>query len=123
MQNDQLVKPSDIIFTILIIAAAVVAWFIVVSGNSGQTAVFRQNGEIIAQLPLNEDTEYEISGDYTNLFEIKDGHVRVIHTDCPNKQCEKSGSISASGASIVCAPNRVSVTIDETGGSIDAITG
>ena len=42
----------------------------------------------------------------------------MTHADCPDQICVKTGSISRSGQSIVCAPNRVVVTV--TGEDKDA---
>ncbi|MDL2236208.1 NusG domain II-containing protein [Christensenellaceae bacterium OttesenSCG-928-K19] len=121
--KDKLIKPSDIVFTAVIVAVCILIWFFALPKAQGGVAVFRLDGEIMAELPLQENAEYEMSAAYTNLFEIKDGCVRVAYTDCPNHQCEKTGAVSAAGASIVCAPNRASVTIEGEGGQVDAVTG
>lgn len=121
--KDRLVKPSDIIFTAVIAAVCILVWFFALPQGGGNTVVVRMDGELIASLPLGQDTEYEITGAYTNLLEIKDGSVRIIYTDCPNHQCEKTGAISAAGAAIVCAPNHVSLTIEGEEAGVDAITG
>ncbi len=123
MRDKRLVQASDVIFTVAIVVVAMVVWFALLSGDAGATVVIRQNGTVVAQLPLMKNAEFEVVGEYTNLFEIKDGSVRVSHTNCPNHQCEKMGSISREGASIVCAPNYVSATIIGEGEAVDAITG
>lgn len=66
-------------------------------------------GAEICRLPLAVDTTYEISDG--NTIEIADGGVRMIYADCPDKICMHTGRISESGQSIVCAPNRVVVSI------------
>lgn len=121
--KDRLVKPSDVVFTAVIVAVCILVWFFALPQGGGDTVVVRMDGELIASLPLGQDTEYEIAGEYTNILEIKDGSVRITYTDCPNHQCEKTGGISAAGSAIVCAPNHVSITIDGKGAGVDAVTG
>lgn len=45
-------------------------------------------------------------------YEIKDGKVKVIHSDCANQICVNTPAISNCGESIICAPNRVAFIID-----------
>lgn len=117
------VKKSDIVFTACLVTAILLVWFFTLPRDTGNQVVFRQNGEIIATLPLSEDAAYEVCGPYHNTFEIKDGTVRISHTDCPNHQCEKTGAIGKAGQAIVCAPNGVSATITGEEREIDGITG
>ena len=119
----KLIQKSDIIFTVVIVAAVLLIWFFMLPTGKGHDVEIRRNGELIATLPLTEDTTYEVSGEYKNVFEIKNGEVRIIETDCPNHQCEKAGSISHTGQSIMCAPNGVSATITGGEADIDAVTG
>lgn len=123
MKRDKtIVSVSDIVFTVAVVAAALLVWFLLVSGSAGQSVVIRMDGKIIAELPLNADAEFSAEGSYTNVFKISGGSVRVEHTDCPSGQCARAGAISAPGASLVCAPNHVSATVTG-GGGVDALTG
>ena len=123
MQGERLVKVSDVIFTAVLVAVALLLWFVLLPHDAGSVAVFRLDGEVVAELPLDEDAEYELVGEYTNRFEVKEGSIRVGYTDCPNHQCERTGAVSTVGASIVCAPNRASVTIEGEGARVDAVAG
>lgn len=124
MRRSKLVSISDIIFTAIIIACMLALWaFFVSGGTAGSTVVVRKDGQIIQVLSLSENTIFDIEGDYTNTIEISDHAVRVAHTDCPNHQCEKMGAIRNSGASIICAPNHVSVTIEDGKEVVDAVSG
>jgi hypothetical protein len=121
--NNSIVKASDIIFTAVLVLAAVFVWALFSGGEAGNTVVFRKDGEVLASMPLDKDAEYVIDGEYTNEFTIENGSVYVSHTNCPNHQCEKMGAVSSAGAGIVCAPNRVSAVIEGEGAEIDAVTG
>ena len=119
-----LIRFHDIVFTAAIVATLLAVWFFTLPRAAGSEVVIRQNGEVIATLPLSEDTQYEVRGKYDNVFTIRGGKVWISQTDCPNHQCEKTGAISRAGESIVCAPNGVSATITGSGEEApDAITG
>ncbi len=119
---NKLIKKSDIIFTTCLAAIILLVWGVTLPRETGKEVVFRLNGEHLAALSLSQDAVYEISGRYHNTFEIKNGVVRVITTDCPNHQCKKTGEISRAGQSIVCAPNGASATITGGKADIDGIT-
>ncbi len=121
--KDRLVLKSDIIFAVMFIVIGIIIWSVLAFSPTGTTVVIKQDGAKIASYSLAENTQFSVQGEYTNTFEISDGAIRVIHTNCPNHQCEKSGEISAVGSSLVCAPNHVSATIIGEGGEIDAIAG
>ena len=51
------------------------------------------------------------------------GEIWVEEADCKNQVCVKHGSISHTGETIVCLPNRLVVRIvDPEGGGYDAVT-
>ena len=56
-------------------------------------------------------------------LEVKDGEIFVWESDCPNQICVREGAVSRAGQTIVCAPNKMTVTVTggEEGG-VDAIT-
>lgn len=64
-------------------------------------------------LDLNHDEDIVIpsAGGGTNRLIIKDGQAYMTEASCPDKLCVRQGSISETGQSIVCLPNRVIVTI------------
>ena len=116
-------KWSDVLFTAILIAAALLLWVVFQTSSAGGQAVIKLDGKQIAVLPLQSDSIYIVQGEYTNVIEIKDGLVFVRETDCPNKICQKQGSIQKNGQSIVCVPNKMTVVI--IGGeeaTVDAIT-
>lgn len=116
---------SDVIFTVIISAVCILifAFFGANAANDAVRVVIKQDGEVIASLPADKTTLYEIDGDYRNVIEIRDGEVSVAYTDCPDKSCQRMGSINSGGQAIVCAPNKVSVYIEGIDSEIDAYTG
>ena len=121
--RNKLITKSDIIFTAAIAAAVLLIWFFTLPRTAGEYVVIRRGGEVVASLPLSEDAALAVDGDYYNVFEIRNGSVRMAETDCPNRQCERTGSISRAGQSIVCAPNGVTATITGGEADVDGIKG
>ncbi len=86
---------------------------LVVKGPSGRTVI-----------SLSEDSTSVVQGRVGKLtVVVHEGTVRVSHAECPNQVCVRSGSISASRGSIVCAPNGVVITLQDSGRSgLDSIS-
>lgn len=124
-KKSKIVSLSDVLFTVIISALGILI-FIFLGANAAHDAVrviVKQDGEVIASIPADTETLYEVNGDYRNVFQIKDGEVSVRYTNCPDKSCERMGTIDSGGEVIVCAPNKVSVYIEGIDSEIDAYTG
>ncbi|MEK7251056.1 MAG: NusG domain II-containing protein [Bacteroidota bacterium] len=74
---------------------------------------------------LTEDRKVTIKGAYGDVrVQIRGGNVAVVHADCPNKVCVRTGWRSHSGESIICVPNQVVVRIlGEERNEVRGITG
>ncbi len=84
------------------------------STSDGLTVTIRQDNEVVATLPLDEDATYAVQGEdggTTNLVVIEDGTVHMEEADCPDQLCVKQGKIRYAGDSLICLPNRVVVEI------------
>ena len=104
---------ADIVLTTALLAFSVAAGCVIYAlSPEPQYVSVNVGGVEICRLPLQNDVIYKISE--SNTIEISGGSVRMIYADCPDKICMHTGRISKSGQSIVCAPNRVVVSI--TGG-------
>ncbi len=119
MKRSRMIR--DIILIAVILAVAVV--LLIVTGSHGTegsyVSVMLQNDEI-ARYSLSNDGIYAINGG-TNTIEIKDGKVRMIEAQCPNHLCVHQGWIGLEGQSIVCLPNKVTVSVCGTGDGPDFI--
>jgi len=123
-EQKHLVGIGDVVFTVVIVAVALIIWFAAASfAKKGATVVFRHDGEIVGEASLDKNTIFKVEGDYLNIFEIKNGEVSVKYTDCPNHSCERMGAVDSAGSSIVCVPNNVTATIEGREAGIDAVTG
>lgn len=65
-------------------------------------------------LPMNTDTTVAIINEYgSNTIEIKDGSVKVISADCPDKICVHTKAAQKVGDIIVCLPHRIIITVEK----------
>ena len=142
------IRKADIILFIVLVAAglAVSAALTMSHADAGKDAkvVIESGGEVFATYPLSEDTTVIVPApagvkyndpeapaadasdectqySYFNIVEISGGKVSVTGASCRNQVCVRHGSISKTGESIVCLPNRLVVTI-EGGDGYDTVT-
>ncbi len=83
------------------------------------------DGKVYGTYPLNEERTEKIqfeNGSY-NVLVIKDGKADITEASCPDQICVRHMPIHYSDESIVCLPNKLTVTV--VGGQeneIDATT-
>ena len=125
----QFIRKADIVLLIVLLVLGLAATLVLARTGTGSPAdskvVIKSGGEIYGRYPLSEDSEIEVPApsEGENTVTIKGGSVSVSSASCKNQICVRHGSISKSGESIVCLPNRLIVTIeDKSGGEYDSIT-
>lgn len=75
-----------VIAAILAAAIALTAAFVLSARRGAAASVeIRQNGEVLAVLPLDEDAEFTVGGAYTNVIEVRGGEVFFAESDCPGR--------------------------------------
>ena len=144
----QFIRKADIILFIALVAVGLAASAILTMSHadagSGAKVIIESDGSLYARYPLSEDRVVVVPApkqrsvdapsadsdapaseqyDYYNVVEIKDGKVSVTEASCKNQVCVRHGSISKAGESIVCLPNRLVVSIENSeGGGYDEVT-
>ncbi len=107
----------DLIFLALIIvigAVGMAVWFFSTRSDAA-CAVITVNGEEYGSYSLSDDQVIEIEdedGHVTNIAVIENGEVYMKEADCPDQLCVDQGKKSRDGASIVCLPNKVVITVE-----------
>ena len=109
----------DIVISAFVVLIAAAAYAFMRSGGGG-TAVISVDGKAVKEIPLSAEGAYGIDG-FDMEFNVKNGAICVSHSDCHDKICEKTGYISGTRQTIVCLPNRVSVTIKNTDSAVDIV--
>ena len=101
-------KKADalLIASLILLGAALFA--VVSSGGEAARATVYLEGRPVWSCALAGEGEFEISG---VQVAVEDGCARIVRSDCPDLYCVNCGAISRMGESLVCLPNRVSVTL------------
>lgn len=106
---------------VCISALAVALCLLLIPANSSAQTVFVKTADGEFYLDLDTDTAKDISSNGHKLtIEIKDHAVRISDSDCPDKICENTGWIKDHSRIIVCAPAKVLIRIQGSGGESDA---
>ena len=63
------------------------------------------SGTELGTYSLNEEQIIEIGSG--NICEIRNGEVKMIFADCPDKLCTKQPAVDKNGGSIICLPHQV----------------
>ena len=78
--------------------------------EEGASIVVEIDGNTVATYSLYQNGEYALNGG-TNVLVIENGQAYLNYSNCPDHTCEKTGKIQYVGQTIVCLPNRLTVTI------------
>ena len=101
-------------------AGHVLVFFLRLGG--GKRTGHYQRREGLRDLFLAEDRTIEVKQDsHINKITIKNGHVSMSFSDCHGQDCVQQHSISRTGESIVCLPNKVMLEIQGGKSEYDSI--
>lgn len=82
------------------------------------------NGEEVMRTKLSKDRRFSVDGLIGKTeIEISNNRVRVVDSPCNKKLCVRSGWIWRPYETIVCLPNRVTISlISQSRSDIDSVT-
>lgn len=119
------VRKADIILFVILISFGIASsvWLSMTS-HSGEKAIVKVDGKMYGAYSLSEDKTIAVKqGNKLNVIKIKHGSVTMSEASCDNQVCVKHKSISRTGESIICLPNKVVVSISGKGAnSYDSIS-
>lgn len=105
-------KGDKILILVLLVAAIGFALFFFLRAEKGGYARITANGEVKAELPLSEDTIYQVETEEGfNIIQIQDGYVTMQEADCRDQICVEHKKIHLTGETIVCLPHKLVVEI------------
>lgn len=110
----------DYILIAALLAAACAIYLTIKAISGGDSVIIRSGGEVFGRYPLNENAKINVKGG--NTVVIEDGEAYVSFASCPDKLCMHQGRIHDSSKSIVCLPNKMTVSISGNSG-VDAVAG
>ena len=118
-ENKMTLRLGDRVAFCIVILLIAILLFVRFRAEQGSTAEISVDGTIVQTLSLHENTSYLIEAHgHSLVVNVENGEAFVTEANCPDKVCEHTGRISASGTSIVCSAAHVSVTI-RGGGETD----
>jgi hypothetical protein len=115
----KIIKPKEAVIIVLFVILLIAVFFI--SKKTAQTAeitVITDGLKETFSVDLSQNQTFNIE---QMQFEIKDGDICVIHSDCPGNDCVHMGRASENGGVIVCVPNRVTIRLADIKNEYDAI--
>ena len=105
-----------------LVLAVVVLGVINLTQTEGAYAEVVIDGDAVGEYLLSVDGEYSLNGG-TNILTVKDGVAYMSFSNCPDHTCEIAGKIKYVGETIVCLPNRLTITIiGESEDSVDFVS-
>jgi len=99
-----------ILIASLLIVSLVTVGILLLTRKGGDRVVVEIAGERVAEYGLYQNGEYPLNGG-TNILVIENGEAYLSYADCPDRTCVRTGRIKYAGQSIVCLPNKVTVTV------------
>jgi len=107
---------------LVLVCVACIPAALAFAGNAGGAVLRGPSG--VTRVDLSHDGRYVVPGRRGSVvFEVRDGSLRCVSSDCPNQICVGFGTLSASRP-IICAPNGVSAVVERPtdGGELDAVS-
>ena len=101
---------DTLLIAFLLLISVGACLFLFFGGKSGGAVSVEIDGENAGIYSLAHDGEFSV-GDGSNILEIRNGKAYMKSADCPDKTCVHTRPISKVGESIVCLPNRVTVSV------------
>lgn len=120
-------KKYDLILASAVLFIALV-WFLINNSISEKGELVRvyQDNILIDEISISDDIENSVYLDGVEIlrYRIADSNVDVLYSTCKDKLCVHQRSISKTGETIVCLPNRIIIKIDNNtkDSSYDAVS-
>ena len=111
---DLIVITAAIAFSLLLLLATTLF------REEGAVAAVEIDGVAAGEYNLMFNGVYPLNGG-TNVLVVENGVAYLNYSNCPDHTCEKTGKIRYVGQTIVCLPNRVSITIRGGGDGVDIV--
>ena len=99
-----------VLIALLLLLSLSLLLFVLLDKEDGAIAVVEVNGVTVGSYPLSVDGVFPLNGG-TNVLIIEEGTARLVESQCPDHTCERTGRVRYVGQTIVCLPNRLSVTV------------
>lgn len=124
--NGSLFNKRDIIVILILLLFAALVYLYAQNFifKNSQTAEILYDNTVIETVSLDKDRTFSLDEFPNIVFEIKDGSIAFIQSDCPDKVCVHTGFINKTGQTAVCLPNKIILKLvsDSRDDAPDAVT-
>ncbi len=120
-----MIRKADIILIVIIIALSCITTFFILKNNDnyGKTFEVYVDNKLYGSYNLSEFQEIKIEEDgKSNTVKVDKNGVKMIKSNCKNKNCVHQGYIYKVESNIVCIPNRILIKIKGENGDIDSVS-
>ena len=117
LENKKLLADLCVILALLLLAGGL-ALALRLGREAGGQAVVRVDGRVTERHSLTINGVYPLNGG-SNILVIDGGQAWLSEANCPDLLCVHQGKIRYTGQSIICLPNRLTVTVE--GGEDDGV--
>lgn len=109
-RRERRMNRRDIALVVFVLAAALAGFALELTwSDSGARLQISVEGEVFGVYDLGRDQTIKI-GD-GNICRIEDGSAWMEWADCPDQLCVHHAHISCANETVVCLPNRVTLTV------------
>lgn len=121
-------KTGDKIIIVVIVLSLLMGFWVrkIGNANTNKYVLIMADGKVYQKIPLLLDLRRSTimvkSAEGYLYVEISDGKVRVLDSTCPDKLCVHQGWISNVGETIVCLPNRITISIVGGNEGVDSVS-
>ncbi len=115
---------DKLVVVFVIVLSVIFAFSFFGKSASSKVLEIKADSAVYKKIPLNgQSLEVPVQSNEGHLIvEVQNDRVRVVDSTCKDHLCVKQGWIDRVGESIVCLPNRISVSIIGGASGIDSTT-
>ena len=116
-------RTDVVVIVSLLLLSAIVLLAVFLTRQEGARVTVTVDGVTVGEYPLGVDGVYELRNG-ANVLTVEDGRAYMSYSSCPDHLCENTGRIKYVGETIVCLPNKVTVTVigKDDGSGVDFVS-
>lgn len=120
----KIIRNDIIVILTPLVIALILLIFTLLPRSAGEFVTVSLEGEQIARYLLTENISVPVKnsdGETLLIFNIENGAAFVSQPLCKDHSCERMGSISRAGESIICLPSQIVITVEGGSSTVDAV--
>lgn len=116
-------RTDVVVIVSLLLLSAIVLLVVFLTRQEGARVTVTVDGVTVGEYPLGVDGVYELRNG-ANVLTVEDGRAYMSYSSCPDHLCENTGRIKYVGETIVCLPNKVTITVigEDDGSGVDFVS-